>query len=95
MTFSDRLNSGQLGPNFEKRRSNQIVANDAGESVKQVQRHIRLNNLIPELMEMVDDSKLKMTPAVEISYLTPEEQSDVYQHLDSMDCTPSLQQEAR
>ena len=68
------------------------MANDAGESVKQVQRYIRLNNLIPELMEMVDDGKLKMTPAVEISYLTPEEQADVYQHLDSMDCTPSLSQ---
>ena len=87
-----KMNSGQLGPNFEERRSNQIVANDAGESVKQVQRYIRLNNLIPELMEMVDDGKLKMTPAVEISYLTPEEQADVYQHLDSMDCTPSLSQ---
>ena len=87
-----KINSGQLGPNFEERRSNQIVANDAGESVKQVQRYIRLNNLIPELMEMVDDGKLKMTPAVEISYLTPEEQADVYQHLDSMDCTPSLSQ---
>lgn len=62
------------------------------QSVKQVQRYIRLNNLIPELMEMVDDGKLKMTPAVEISYLTPEEQADVYQHLDSMDCTPSLSQ---
>ena len=81
-----------MRPNFEERRSNQIVANDAGESVKQVQRYIRLNNLIPELMEMVDDGKLKMTPAVEISYLTPEEQADVYQHLDSMDCTPSLSQ---
>ena len=46
-----KINSGQLGPNFEERRSNQIVANDAGESVKQVQRYIRLNNLIPELME--------------------------------------------
>ena len=87
-----KINSGQLGPNFEERRSNQIVANDAGESIKQVQRYIRLNNLIPELMEMVDDGKLKMTPAVEISYLTPEEQADVYQHLDSMDCTPSLSQ---
>ena len=87
-----KINSGQVGPNFEERRSNQIVANDAGESVKQVQRYIRLNNLIPELMEMVDDGKLKMTPAVEISYLTPEEQADVYQHLDSMDCTPSLSQ---
>lgn len=87
-----KINSGQVGQNFPQPYSVAMVADDAGESVKQVQRYIRLNNLIPELMEMVDDGKLKMTPAVEISYLTPEEQADVYQHLDSMDCTPSLSQ---
>ena len=87
-----KINSGQVGQNFSQPYSVAMVADDAGESVKQVQRYIRLNNLIPELMEMVDDGKLKMTPAVEISYLTPEEQADVYQHLDSMDCTPSLSQ---
>ena len=87
-----KINSGQVGQNFSQPYSVAMVADDAGESVKQVQRYIRLNNLIPELMEMVDDGKLKMTPAVEISYLTPEEQTDVYQHLDSMDCTPSLSQ---
>ena len=87
-----KTNSGQVGQNFPQPYSVAMVADDAGESVKQVQRYIRLNNLIPELMEMVDDGKLKMTPAVEISYLTPEEQADVYQHLDSMDCTPSLSQ---
>ncbi|MCI6355335.1 MAG: ParB/RepB/Spo0J family partition protein [Gemmiger formicilis] len=87
-----KINSGQVGQNFPQPYSIAMVADDAGESVKQVQLYIRLNNLIPELMEMVDDGKLKMTPAVEISYLTPEEQADVYQHLDSMDCTPSLSQ---
>ena len=84
-----KINSSQVGTNF---RADEVVAQGAGESRNQVQRYIRLNNLIPELMEMVDDGKLKMTPAVEISYLTPEEQADVYQHLDSMDCTPSLSQ---
>ena len=84
-----KINSSQVGTNF---RADEVVAQGAGESRNQVQRYIRLNNLIPELMEMVDDGKLKMTPAVEISYLTPEEQADVYQHLDSMDCPPSLSQ---
>lgn len=84
-----KINSSQVGTNF---RADEVVAQGAGESRNQVQRYIRLNNLIPELMDMVDDGKLKMTPAVEISYLTPEEQADVYQHLDSMDCTPSLSQ---
>ena len=63
------LTSGQLGPKLDERRSNQIVAKKAGESVKQGQRFIRLNKLTPELMKMVDDGKLKTTPAVEpVSY---------------------------
>ena len=82
--------SGQVGPNFDERRSNQIVADEAGESVKQVQRFIRLNKLTPELMKMVDDGKLKTTPAVELSYLTPEEQEDFLSYMESEGCTPSL-----
>lgn len=85
-------NSGQLDPDYINKRSNQIVAEDAGESVKQIQRYIRLNYLIPELQDMVDDYKLKLTPAVEISYLSPEEQMDFYEYIDSMGCTPSLSQ---
>lgn len=85
-------NSGQLGPNFSGTRSNQIVAESSGESVKQVQRYIRLNNLIPELLELVDENKLKFNPAVEISYLTPEEQSDFFQYIDGQVCSPSLSQ---
>ena len=87
-----KINSGQLGPNFDERRSNQIVADEAGESVKQVQRFIRLNKLTPELMKMVDDGKLKTTPAVELSYLTPEEQEDFLSYMESEGCTPSLSQ---
>lgn len=83
------LTSGQLGP---KLRTDEIVASDAGESRKQVQRYIRLNNLIPELMELVDENKLKFNPAVEISYLTPEEQEDFFQFIDGQDCSPSLSQ---
>ena len=83
------LTSGQLGP---KLRTDEIVASDAGESRKQVQRYIRLNSLIPELMELVDENKLKFNPAVEISYLTPEEQEDFFQFIDGEDCSPSLSQ---
>ena len=68
------LTSGQLGPKLESQRSNQIVADDAGESVKQVQRFIRLTFLIPELMDMVDQKKIAFNPAVELSYLRPDEQ---------------------
>lgn len=85
-------NSGQLGPNFESTRSNQIVADDAGESVKQVQRYIRLNELIPELQDMVEEKKLKFNPAVELSYLTPEEQQQFFDYIQSEECTPSLSQ---
>lgn len=87
-----KINSGQLGPNFDTTRSNQIVASDAGESVKQIQRFIRLNELIPELQEMVEGNKLKFNPAVELSYLAPEEQQQFFEYIQSEECTPSLSQ---
>ena len=86
------LTSGQVGPKLEERRSNQIVAEKAGESVKQVQRFIRLNNLTPDLMQLVDDGRLKTTPAVELSYLTPEEQEEFLSYMEEEGCTPSLSQ---
>lgn len=86
------LTSGQLGPKLEERRSNQIVAEKAGESVKQVQRFIRLNKLTPDLMQLVDDGRLKTTPAVELSYLTPEEQEEFLSYMEEEGCTPSLSQ---
>lgn len=85
-------NSGQVGQNFREPFSVEKLAEDSNESVKQVQRYIRLNNLIPELMEMVDENKLKFNPAVEISYLTPREQEDFYQYIDGQACSPSLSQ---
>lgn len=85
-------NSGQVDPNFHGVRSNQLLADGVGESVKQVQRYIRLTELIPELLEMVDAGKLKLTPAVEISTLAPNEQQEVLDYLECMDCTPSLSQ---
>lgn len=86
------LTSAQLGSKLETVRSNQLVAEQAGESKTQVQRYIRLNNLIPELMELVDENKMKFNPAVEISYLTPEEQENFFQYIDGQDCSPSLSQ---
>ena len=86
------LTSGQVGPKLEERRSNQIVAEKAGESVKQVQRFIRLNNLTPDLMQLVDDGRLKTTPAVELSYLTPEEQEEFLSYMEEEGYTPSLSQ---
>ena len=87
-----RATSGQVGPNYFERRSNQIVADEAGESVKQVQRFIRLNKLTPDLMQLVDDGRLKTTPAVELSYLTPEEQEEFLSYMEEEGCTPSLSQ---
>lgn len=68
------------------------VGEKMGESGRQVQRYIRLNNLIPELMDMVDHNQLKFNPAVEISYLTPDEQKECFEYLDSQSCTPTLSQ---
>ena len=63
-----------------------------GESGRQVQRYIRPTELIPELLQMVDDGKIALTPAVELSYLTKQEQQDLLETMESEDCTPSLSQ---
>ncbi len=85
-------NSGQVGPNYKGVRSNQLLADDVGESVKQIQRYIRLTDLIPDLLDMVDEGQLKLTPAVELSSLAPHEQEEVLEYLQYMECTPSLSQ---
>ena len=82
-------NTRQVVGDFE---SADLVGQASGESGRQVQRFIRLNKLTPELMKMVDDGKLKTTPAVELSYLTPEEQEDFLSYMESEGCTPSLSQ---
>ena len=86
------LTSGQVGP---KLRSNAVVAMDAGESVKQVQRYIRLTNLSPELLDMVDNKVISFNPAVELSYLKPEEQKDFIEAMDYGQTAPSLSQAQR
>ena len=87
-----KINSGQLGQNFSQPYSVEKVADEAGESVKQVQRFIRLNKLTPDLMRLVDDGRLKTPPAVELSYLTPEEQEEFLSYMEEEGCTPSLSQ---
>ncbi|MCQ4710953.1 ParB/RepB/Spo0J family partition protein [[Clostridium] innocuum] len=88
-------NCDQVGHNFDGKRSVEIVADEAGESKSQVQRYIRLTELTPELQQMVDEKKIGMTPAVEISYLKPEEQQMLLTAIDSEQATPSLSQAQR
>ena len=88
-------NCTQVGHNFDGKKSIQIVADEAGESRSQVQRYIRLNELTPQLQQMVDDKKIALTPAVEISYLKPEEQKLLVETINSEQTTPSLSQAQR
>ena len=88
------LASGQVGPKLEKR-SNAIVAEEAGESVKQVQRYIRLTNLLPEILDMVDNKQIGFNPAVELSYLDEDEQRRLLEAMDFSQSTPSLSQAQR
>lgn len=73
----------------------EVVAEQAGESYKQVQRYIRLTNLIPELLDMVDNRKIALNPAVELSYLQTDEQQKLLEAMDSEQATPSLSQAQR
>ena len=86
------LTSGQIGP---KLRSDEQVALDAEESRKQVQRFIRLTNLIPELLDLVDEKKISFNPAVELSYLDEAQQRDFLQAMDETQNAPSLSQAQR
>lgn len=72
-----------------------ILGQDSGESGRQVQRYIRLTNLIPELLEMVDQKQISFNPAVELSYLAPEEQEIFMQAMDEVQASPSLSQAQR
>ena len=68
------------------------IGMDSGDSMNQVLRYIRLTELIPRILQMVDDGKIALTPAVELSYLTKQEQHDLLETMESEDCTPSLSQ---
>ena len=80
------LTSCQVGPKLTAA----MIAED--ESASQVKRYIRLTELIPGILQMVDDGKIALTPAVELSYLTKQEQRDLLETMESEDCTPSLSQ---
>ena len=81
--------SSQVGT---KLRTDEMIAQQTGDSRNQVQRYIRLTNLIPGILKLVDEQKMALTPAVEISYLTKEEQCDLLETMECEDRTPSLSQ---
>lgn len=87
--MSHQGTSSQLGT---KLRTDELIAQQSGESRNQIQRYIRLTHLIPEILQMVDEKKIALTPAVELSYLTESEQRDLLETMESEDCTPSLSQ---
>ena len=88
-------NSVQVGQNFDGKTSRELLAENSPDSSTQIQRYIRLTELAPELQQMVDEKKIGMTPAVEISYLKPEEQQMLLTAIDSEQATPSLSQAQR
>ena len=85
-------NGVPLGHHFQQGKSREILADNSPDSNTQIQRSIRLTNLIPEILDMVDDGRIAFRPAVELSYLTEQEQSALYDTMGREDCTPSLAQ---
>lgn len=88
-------NDRTLSQNETKLRSDEIIAQDAKESRATVQRYIRLNNLLPDLLEKVDQKEISFNPAVELSYLKPEEQQNFIDVMEELDTPPSLSQAQR
>ena len=88
-------NGGQVGHHLRGVKSRDIVAENSEDSARTIQRFIRLTELSPPLQKMVDEKKIAMTPAVEISYLKPEEQALLVETIDSEQATPSLSQAQR
>ena len=89
------LTSGQVVPKSDDNRTTAQIGADTGDSYKTVQRYIRLTNLIPEILEYVDEGRISFTPAVELSYLNEQEQYDLLEQMEINDCTPSLSQACR
>ena len=89
------LTSGQVVPKSDDNRTTAMIGEDMGDSYKTVQRYIRLTNLIPEILEYVDEGRISFTPAVELSYLNEQEQYDLLEQMELNDCTPSLSQACR
>lgn len=89
------LTSNPLGGKLNGKESVQILGEQSGDSSTQVRRYIRLTNLVPELLQLVDEGRIKMRPAVELSYLDEYSQRDVALQIDINDCTPSHDQTIR
>ena len=89
------LTSNPVGGKLMGKETAQIVGEQSGDSSTQVRRYIRLTNLVPELLELVDEGRIKMRPAVELSYLDEDSQRDVVEQIDINDCTPSHDQTIR
>ena len=85
-------NGAPLGHHLETKKSRDALAEEVGDSKSQIQRYIRLTNLMPELLNLVDDGKIALRPAVEISYLTRQEQENLFKTITFADATPSLAQ---
>ena len=85
-------NLGHVVPDYDSTRTTAEIGEASGESYKTVQRYIRLTNLIPGILQKVDEGRIALTPAVELSYLTDAEQEDLLETMESEDCTPSLSQ---
>ena len=88
-------NGGQIDPHLVKGKSRDIFANEVGESAKQIQRYIRITNLEPQLLEMVDNKTMAFNSAVEVSYLPETEQAKLHEALERNECSPSLSQAQR
>lgn len=86
------LTLGQVVPKSGSNRSTALIGDPMGDGYKTVQRYIRLTNLIPEILQKVDEGRIAFTPAVELSYLTQQEQQDLLETMECKDCTPSLSQ---
>ena len=88
-------NSVPVGQEFDGRTTREFIADNSPDSNTQIQRYIRLTELIPELLDLVDEQRMAMRPAVELSYLAPEEQKVVYEETMIRDCMPSHAQTIR
>jgi ParB family chromosome partitioning protein len=89
------LTSDQLGQKLERKSSRDLIAENSPDSSTQIQRYLRLNELIPGLLQMVDERKIALTPAAELSFLSKEEQELLWLTIDSEQATPSLSQAQR
>ena len=86
------LTCAQVGHKLAGEKSRDILATETGDSKSQIQRYVRLNNLVPELLDMVDTGRIAMRPAVELSYLSPEEQKMLLTTIETEEATPSYSQ---